>query len=652
MSTRKYESGNSKLQKKRRVEALIALQKGAIDKFIKIDEKNELENTGGCSLNERDNNLDIGESNNKEVKKALLNKLANEDSKDWRNLSAKLKSHEITNEHITNMNAWIDLKMRLVKNKTIDKHVQEQINKDRELVKTLGKNNLAFRGKNEKIYQEANANILSLIEMIAEFDPIMQEHIRRIKDDEIHNHYLGHNIHNELINLLVGEIKIKIIKKIKDIYISHQEQMSFVLRYVDISSTPIQVNDGKGLFDAIIYKLKIVGLYINDLRGQGYDNGSNMKGKHQVLCDMGNYCPKSKSFFGVLQRVYTLFPSSNKRSKILQNHIHNLTLKSLSQTCWESCIESLKAVRFQTLQIRDVLFELAKASDDPKIKSEVDCLANYELENFEFLLGMTIWNLQSKSMCIDEAIEQLKGLLSFFEKYRENGFENALISTKEIAFEMDIEPKFREKHIKSFRIDYFLYIVDKAITTLQNLFSELNILKEIIGLENDKPIDILNYIKRIIYFPNAYIAYRIMSFSKLKIIKTYLRSTMSQQRLNGLALLSIEKKMPLKSLSRTYPASGGSDQCCYSCPNRKLMPSNRERQIALQLMGQGEMIDAIVEPIKENVDSDELGQNKIQTKNSELVEGSDPEKEGETSDKDDKVQIDLSSNESQCLEVS
>ncbi|XP_058776766.1 uncharacterized protein LOC131651116 [Vicia villosa] len=93
-------------------------------------------------------------------------KLAHEDSNDWRNISAKLKSRETSNDHIVNMSLWIDLEMRLLKHKTIDKNVQERINREREhwrnlllkiiaVVKTLGKNNLAFRGTNEKIYQES-----------------------------------------------------------------------------------------------------------------------------------------------------------------------------------------------------------------------------------------------------------------------------------------------------------------------------------------------------------------------------------------------------------------------------------------------------------------------------------------------------------------
>lgn len=71
-------------------------------------------------------------------------------------------------------------------------------------------------------------------------------------------------------------------------------------------------------------------------------------------------------------------------------------------------------------------------------------------------------------------------------------------------------------------------------------------------MKNDTPIYIFNYIKKLDYFPNAYIIYRIMltihvtvvsteiSFSKL--IKSYLRSINSQQRLNEMNLLLIEKK--------------------------------------------------------------------------------------------------------------
>ena len=45
------------------------------------------------------------------------------------------------------------------------------------------------------------------------------------------------------------------------------------------------------------------------------------------------------------------------------------------------------------------------------------------------------------------ALEQLKGLILLFEKYIEDGFENAIISIKEIATEMDVELKFREKYV-------------------------------------------------------------------------------------------------------------------------------------------------------------------------------------------------------------
>lgn len=56
-------------------------------------------------------------------------------------------------------------------------------------------------------------------------------------------------------------------------------------------------------------------------------------------------------------------------------------------------------------------------------------------------------------------------------------------------------------------------------------------------------------------YPNIFVAYRILftipitvasaerSFSKLKLLKNYLRSTMSQERLNELATLCIEKKL-------------------------------------------------------------------------------------------------------------
>ena len=81
-------------------------------------------------------------------------------------------------------------------------------------------------------------------------------------------------------------------------------------------------------------------------------------------------------------------------------------------------------------------------------------------------------NLQSKDMCIDGAIEQLKDLFSRFEKYRKNGFQNALISAKEIAFEINIKPKFREKRIRCRKKQFDENVENEIIKFLQESFGK------------------------------------------------------------------------------------------------------------------------------------------------------------------------------------
>ncbi|EOA18961.1 hypothetical protein CARUB_v10007596mg [Capsella rubella] len=505
----------------------------------------------------------------------------------------------------TGYSDWRNLEVRLKKKQTIDKHMQAKINKEKKhwrdvllriiaLVKGLAKKNIAFRGSSDKIHEDNNGNFLGMVEI----QQLILKKIRCAKYFSV------------------------ILDTTPDI--SHRDQMSLIIRCVDISEmspkieefflTFLEVKDkiGEGLFDTLKDVLHTLGLNIDDIRGQG---------------------------------VQSRLLEVNPRAVYTPCGCHSLNL-ALSDIASYSTI----AVSFFGI-IRDALFYLAENSDNPETKSEAESLAMSEIHgigSFEFLFGMVIWYellfvvnkvskiLQSEDMDIDIAIVQLKGLVSFFRNYRETGFQAAKVEAERIATSMDIDHVFsvKAKRIckrkryhdeeaekvgedvilsaeENFRLNYFIKIVDQGLVSLEtrfdqlqgyektfgflfdltklqlanddelmvsctnlevflkhdmhsdldgnDLFLELKLFKEVLSKEMKKAIEVLNFLKNMkSCYPNTWTAYRIMmtipvsvasaerNFSKLKLIKSYLRSTMAQERLNGLSIISIERRMAEK----------------------------------------------------------------------------------------------------------
>ncbi|XP_070406261.1 zinc finger MYM-type protein 5-like [Nothobranchius furzeri] len=143
----------------------------------------------------------------------------------WKNCSETLKMHENSPEHTKNMGPWKELESRIRTGKTIDKVEMALIKTERRrwrevltrlvaIIQSLAKRNIALRGTTDRLNAPNNGDFLKEVELMAQFDPVLKEHVAKVEGGANHTSYLGKIIQNEIIDCISERIVESIVSEI------------------------------------------------------------------------------------------------------------------------------------------------------------------------------------------------------------------------------------------------------------------------------------------------------------------------------------------------------------------------------------------------------------------------------------------------------
>ena len=376
-----------------------------------------------------------------------------------------------------------------------------------DVVLFLSERNLPFRGSSSKIGDSHNGLFLGTLELLSRHNKVLEVHLQDVKqhqDEQIRMQarYLSWRSQNEFIEECAKLVLGTILKEAKAFYysiivdgtpdVSHTEQITFILRYVhqneeniwEIEERFLKLEDcekkkGHDVAELICKVLEEQGIDLQNCRGQGYDNGSNMAGiyrgaqavvlqknpqaifspcsAHSLnLC--GVHAAESsvivKSFFGNIQKLYNLFSSSPARSKILHETAH-VSLHKMSVTRWSARIEAVKPLTKRPREILNALSRLREELDLPAdICNEVDCLAQW-LQSFQYVLLATFWFkslqaindvsllLQSSEITLDEELRLIKSLLNDLKRLRDLILQESKLVAHGLGFGENLKKRRR-----------------------------------------------------------------------------------------------------------------------------------------------------------------------------------------------------------------
>lgn len=410
----------------------------------------------------------------------------------WRKLNPRLLEHERSSYHVDAFTMWKEFEMRLQKSVTIDAAAQLAQQRSFEKWKAvlgrildcilyLARQALPLRGHLEDLSTDENSgNFLETFKLLARYDPVANQHLQKVqKKDGYVVSYLSPQSQNEFICLLGDHVRRTIIQKVEKAKyfaimfdstpdISHIDQMSQVIRYVNIEDKEVNVAEsfidfvqltGKSadaITRQICEKLQADGLKLEHCYGQGYDNAATMAGHisgvqkrildknpKALFVPCNNHClnlagvhaagvgTQSLTFFGIVEKVYTFFASSTHRWDVLKEHVP-VHLKRWCDTRWSSKHD---AVRVFADYVAEIVGALEALRDGPSETSETKGDAGSLLVcimTYSFLSFLHFWSpvlaeindaqvyLQQKGLGLDQCAQKLDALAIFCAEERDS----------------------------------------------------------------------------------------------------------------------------------------------------------------------------------------------------------------------------------------
>ncbi|CAG9773635.1 unnamed protein product [Ceutorhynchus assimilis] len=167
--------------------------------------------------------------------------------------------HENSPEH---RNCMMIYQSRLRVSGRIDTQLTRQFNDERQywkevlrrivaVIKFLASRGLPFRGENENIGSVKNGNYLGTLELLSQFDPFLDQHIKKYGNAGKGNpSYLSATICEEFIELMGSNVLATIVAEVHKAKhysvsvdstpdVTHADQLTFILRYVK-NAVPIE----------------------------------------------------------------------------------------------------------------------------------------------------------------------------------------------------------------------------------------------------------------------------------------------------------------------------------------------------------------------------------------------------------------------------